>query len=108
LALQVTVPWDRANIRHRWEVQLCDEDGRPVVIRDKAIKIAGEFEAGRPAGLRPGTPLGVSLAINLTPLPLDSGKGYLFELTIDERTEPGWRIPFFVRAANQNPPSGAV
>lgn len=99
LALQITVPWDRANIRHHWQVQLLDEDGHPVVVRDKQVVVQGQFEAGRPAGLRPGTPLGVSLAINLTPLPLRPGTGYTFALTIDERSEPDWRVRFFARPA---------
>ena len=99
LALQITVPWDRANVRHQWQVHLLDEDGHPVVVRDKPVAVHGQFEAGRPAGLRPGTPLGVSLAINLTPLPLQPGTGYTFALSIDDRSEPDWRVRFFVRPA---------
>jgi hypothetical protein len=97
LALQITVPWDRANIRHQWRIQLLDEDGHPVAVRDKTVAVQGQFEAGRPAGLRPGTPLGVSLAINLAPLPLEPGTGYTFTLSIDGRSEPDWRVRFFVR-----------
>ncbi|MEM7274829.1 MAG: hypothetical protein AAF547_17230 [Actinomycetota bacterium] len=97
IALQITVPWDRANIAHQWQVDLFDEDGHPVVVGDKPITITGRFEAGRPPGLRPGTPLGVSLAIGLTPLPLTGGRGYAFGLTIDGETRPDWRVRFFVR-----------
>jgi hypothetical protein len=97
LALQVTIPWDRANIQHRWRIDLFDEDGRPVVIKDKPVRIQGKFEAGRPPGLRPGSPLGVSLAISLTPFPLPGGSSYAFALTIDEQTQPDWRVRFFVR-----------
>ena len=102
LALHITIPWDRANVRHHWRIELFDEDGRPVTVRDKPVLIQGRFEAGRPAGLRPGSPLGVSLAISLTPLPLPAGASYAFGLTIDEHTEPDWRVRFFVKPAPQS------
>ncbi len=101
LALHITVPWDRANVRHDWRIELFDEDGRPVTVNDKPVAIQGKFEAGRPAGLRPGSPLGVSLAISLTALPLPGGKSYAFGLTIDEQTQPDWRVRFFVKPRPQ-------
>ncbi len=97
LALQITIPWDQANVEHQWRVELFDEDGRQVAISDKPVVIQGRFEAGRPAGLRPGSPLGVSLAINLTPLLLPGGRSYAFGLTINDQTQPDWRVRFFVR-----------
>ncbi|MGH1492208.1 MAG: DUF6941 family protein [Acidimicrobiales bacterium] len=101
LALQITVPWDRANVEHRWRIELYNEDGQLVTINEKPVVIQGKFEAGRPAGLRPGSPLGVSLAINLTPLPLPSGSSYAFALAIDELTQPDWRVRFFVKPPPQ-------
>ncbi len=101
LALQITIPWDRANVQHHWRIELFDEDGHIVTINEKPVLIQGKFEAGRPAGLRPGSPLGVSLAINLTPLPLPSGSSYAFGLTIDEQTQPDWRVRFFVKPPQQ-------
>lgn len=97
LALQITIPWDRANIPHRWQIDLLDEDGGQVSIKEKPVRILGRFEAGRPPGLRPGSPLGVSLAISLTPLLLPGGSSYMFGLTIDEQTQPDWRVRFFVK-----------
>jgi len=97
LALQITVPWDRANVQHQWRIQLFNEDGHPVAVKDKPVLIQGRFEAGRPPGLRPGSPLGVSLAITLTPLPLPAGSSYAFGLTINDETQPDWRVRFFVR-----------
>lgn len=101
LAIHVTVPWDRANIAHKWKLDLIDEDGRPATIGDKPVSVVGQFEAGRPAGLRAGTPLGVALAINLSALRLRPGVGYSFVLTIDGHTRPEWRCPLFIRAPNQ-------
>ena len=103
LAMQITIPWDRANVEHLWKVDLFDEDGRGVKMNDKPVSIQGRFEAGRPAGLRPGSPLGVSLAINLTPLLLPGGRSYAFGLTINDQTQPDWRVRFFVRPARTRP-----
>ena len=97
IALQITVPWDRANLPHQWRIELVDEDGQAVVINEKAVVLQGRFEAGRPAGLQPGTPLGVSLAINLSPFPIDGGRSYAFALTINDERRPDWRVRFFVK-----------
>ncbi len=97
VALRLSVPWDQANVAHQWRLDLIDEDGQPVSVRDKTISVNGKFEAGRPAGLRPGTPLGVALAINVTPLPLPPGRSYSFRLSIDDETQPEWRVSFAVR-----------
>ncbi len=97
VALRLLVPWDQANVPHRWQLDLIDEDGQPVSVRDKVISVNGKFEAGRPAGLRPGTPLGVALAINVTPLPLPAGRSYSFRLSIDDETQTDWRVSFAVR-----------
>lgn len=101
IALQITVPWDRANVPHEWRIELVDEDGQAVVINDKAVVLQGRFEAGRPAGLQPGTPLGVSLAINLSPFPIVGGRSYAFALTINDERRPDWRVRFFVKPAHQ-------
>lgn len=103
LAIHVSVPWDRANIAHEWRVDLIDEDGRPARIGERAISVNGRFEAGRPAGLRPGTPLGVSLAINLSAVPLRRGVGYSFVLYINGDTQPEWRCALFVRNGGTSP-----
>ncbi len=97
IAMHVTVPWDRANIAHVWTIDLLDEDGRPVQAGDKPLSVTGRFEAGRPAGLRAGTPLGVALAINLSALRLTPGVGYTFLLSVDGETRPEWRCPLYVR-----------
>lgn len=97
IALQITVPWDRANIAHEWQIDLVDEDGQAVVVNTKPVVLKGRFEAGRPAGLQPGTPLGVSLAINLSPFVMVGGRSYSFALSIDDESRPDWRVRFFVK-----------
>lgn len=107
VALRLEVPWDRANVPHQWRIDLLDEDGHPVMLRDKPLVVHGRFEAGRPTGLRPGTPLSVPLAINFPAVPVEPGKSYTWQLSIDEATHVDWRQSFHVRAAapgRQSPP----
>lgn len=97
LAFHISVPWDQADQAHRWRIDLVDEDGRPVVIRSRPLVLTGKFQPRRGPGIRPGTPLGVSMAINISPFPLEGGKGYAFGLSVDDQTQPSWRVRFFVR-----------
>ncbi len=98
LAFHISVPWDQADRQHTWRIDLFDEDGQPVTMKGKPLVLGGKFQPRRTKGLRPGTPLGVSMAINISPLPFDGGKGYAFGLSIDEATQPQWRVRFFVRS----------
>jgi hypothetical protein len=98
VAIRIEVPWDRANISHEWRLELLDEDGRPVAVQDKPLVVTGRFEAGRPAGTRPGTPLSGPLAINFPAVPVMPGRSYTFELSIDDTTHIDWRQSFHVRA----------
>jgi Family of unknown function (DUF6941) len=67
IALKIAVPWDQANRNHHLELALVDADGNPLTASDPAgqqqpFRIEADFEAGRPAGLAPGTPLDVPVA----------------------------------------------
>jgi hypothetical protein len=104
IALLIEVPWDQANVRHEWAIELLDSDGQAVTAPDPSsnqqpIRLFGTFEVGRPPGLLPGTPIAVPLAINLAPLPLEPGRRYVWTLTIDEQTHEDWRLAFSTRAA---------
>ncbi len=102
IAIRIQVPWDRANIAHAWKLELLDEDGHSVqAANDKTVMVGGRFEAGRPAGLRAGTPLSVPLAINFATLPLKPGRGYTWRLSIDDETRTNWRAGFSVRPPKQ-------
>jgi len=102
IAILVRVPWDQANTRHVMRLELLDADGQPVLIDSEE----GEaplvffddmpFEVGRPAGLKPGTPLDFPIAVNSGPVPLEPGR-YEWRLEIDGRTDDDWRLPFTVR-----------
>ena len=101
IAMLIEVPWDQSNQRHQVELVLQDEDGQPVVIDDKPVTIHGEFEVGRPPGLPPGTALGVPLAINIGPLPLQAGAGYVWCCSIDGQGKDDWRVAFRTRPAHR-------
>lgn len=100
LAFHISVPWDQADRSHRWRIDLLDEDGRPVTVKDKPLVLTGTFRPRRTEGLRPGAPLGVSMAINISPFPLEGNKAYAFGLSIDDETRPDWRVRFFVRSGD--------
>ena len=99
VALRLEVPWDRANVPHQWRLDLLDEDGHPLMVRDKPLVVHGRFEARRPTGLRPGPPLSVPRAINFPTVPVQPGKSYTWQLSIDDKTHVDWRQSFHVRPA---------
>ena len=104
LAIHIKVPWDQANVRHKLRVELIDQDGRPVIADgpegEQDIRIESEFEVGRPAGLKSGTPIDVSIAINVPPLPLPPGGRFEWRLFVDEQTSENWYAAFGTRASN--------
>jgi len=105
IGLLIQVPWDQANSPHQFKVQLLDADGAAVSFdeedpdseSDQSVEFGGEFEVGRPPGLKPGTPLDFPVAVNSVPLPLEPGR-YEWRLTIDEQSRQDWTLPFTVRA----------
>jgi hypothetical protein len=102
IALLIQVPWDQANTLHAFTVELLDADGEPVVLEteeaeDQAVAFGGDFEVGRPPGLKPGTPLDFPVAMNSTPLPLEPGR-YEWRLTIDGQSHQDWTLAFTVRS----------
>ncbi len=104
IALLIQVPWDQANTRHAFTVELLDADGAHVVLEtgeeeeeEQSVAFGGEFEVGRPPGLKPGTPLDFPVAMNSSPLPLEPGR-YEWRLTIDDQARQDWSVPFTVRA----------
>lgn len=108
LAIRLLIPWNRANISHEWLIELLDEDGQPIMAGDKPLQIRGNVTAGRPAGVRPGTPLPVPVAINLGSVKLTAAKRFAFQLSIDGETRPDWRVVFDTRpepATAETPPA---
>jgi hypothetical protein len=110
IAILVHVPWDQANRRHTLRLELVDADGQPVMFpvdgeeEERQIVFLDdvEFEVGRPAGIKPGTPLELPLAVNSGPLALDPGGRYEWRLTIDGEGDEDWRLAFSVRVEEES------
>jgi hypothetical protein len=104
IAIALKVPWDEANERHDMRIELIDADGRPILVgspeeEGKPVVIESQFEVGRPPGLRPGTPIDLAFAVNISPLPLPPGGRYEWRLTIDGQSEAHWHAAFSTRPA---------
>ena len=101
IAMKIEVPWTDANRSHKLRLALLDEDERPVMLPtptgDQPFEIHIPFEVGRPPGLKPGTPLDLNLAINLTPLPLRPDNRYVWHCFINDDTTDDWRVSFSTR-----------
>ena len=93
------IPWDQTNAKHTFKLELLDADGQGVPIPSgETVRAEGEFEVGRPAGLRPGTPVDAPLVVPFGPLELEEGR-YELRLTIDDETKEDWFVAFTVRHA---------
>ena len=104
IAIKIEVPWDQGNDVHKLHLRLVDADGQPVLAEstegEVPVVLDADFETGRPAGMKPGTPLDLTMAVTLGPLPLDPGSRYEWRLTIDGKEDDEWRVAFSTRAAN--------
>ena len=108
LAIKIEVPWDRANQRSELLIALLDADGHPVKIPtqtgDMPLELKSQFEVGRPPGIVPGTPLDVTIAVNIGPLPLQAGQRYTWRCTINGETHEDWQVAFSTREQPPPPP----
>jgi hypothetical protein len=103
IAIKIEVPWDEANKRHKLALELFDADGNPVKVRgehgEEPVRVEGEFEVGRPPGLKPGTPLDFTLAIGFGPIPLPPDSRFAWRLSIDGYADELWQVAFSTRPA---------
>jgi hypothetical protein len=106
LAVKVEVPWDQTNRPHQLRLELIDFDGNPVIVEGdgnpQTLFVEGNFEVGRPPGLKPGTPIDFPFAINLGPIPLTPDSRYTWQLSIDGQREDDWRVAFTTRPIPQS------
>ncbi len=107
IAVKIEVPWNEANRKHNLKLDLLDSDYHAVVVPtpvgNSPVVISGDFEVGRPAGLKAGTPIDVPVAFPIGPLPLKAGERFVWKLTIDGDTNDNWQVAFSTRPAQQNP-----
>jgi hypothetical protein len=102
LAVKIAVPWDEANVPHDFSARLLTEDGGDPVLATPdnegattPIEFQGRFEAGRPAGLAPGSELDAPFAVNIAGLPLPPGR-YEWQVAVDAELVD--RVAFTVMA----------
>ncbi|MDA8379861.1 MAG: hypothetical protein M0020_03380 [Actinomycetota bacterium] len=109
IAIKIDVPWHAAAEVHHWELFFTDADGQPVIVPGpngpQAIEVRGEFRVGRNPAVPEGSPIDMPLAVNIGPLPLESGSRYTWRLSIDGETEAGWSLSFTTRPATEEQPS---
>ena len=102
IALLFHVPWQQTNERAEFTLRLLDEDGGsvrgPEAYGEQPIQAGGQIEAGRPAGLAPGTEINVPIAFN-TVLQLPPGRRFTWVLEINGQTDESWRASFATREA---------
>lgn len=105
IVIYIQVPWDRANIKHRMKLDLLDADGNIATVEsdegEKPVaQIEGEFEVGRPSGMKAGTPIDAPTVIPVPPLQLQPGQRYEWRLTVDGQGDEDWTLPFSTRPAS--------
>lgn len=94
LGIVVHIPFDKTNQRLKLSVDLLTEDGDQVTVGpEKAVQAFGEFEVGRPPGVKQGETLNFPMVMTFNGLQLEEG-GYVFECKIGE--EAIARCPFRV------------
>lgn len=101
IALMVEVPWHQANRPHTFRLEVIDLDGNLVLVTtpdgDVPVAFEGNFEVGRPPGVRSGAALPFMAAINSGPIPWPPGGHYEWRLTIDAEAHEDWRLAFNTR-----------
>lgn len=80
VAVKLYVPWDRTNRKLNFTAGFFNEDGEPVYGRDAAgaqsgeVKVEGQFEIGRPPGLRPGSDLDTPMVLRYENVLFETGR----------------------------------
>jgi len=98
IAVKIEVPWVDANRTHTLRLALIDADGTAVLGPDgKPFEVRGDFEVGRPPGLKEGTPLDFVLALNIGRGELPASSRFQWRLTIDDTGHEDWFVQFSTR-----------
>lgn len=82
IAVLVEVPWDETNRRHQLSVELLTDDGEPVEGQGQPVVARGEFEIGRPPGVKPGSSFNAPFVWTFNSLVLAAGS-YAWHVAID-------------------------
>jgi hypothetical protein len=83
VAALVEVPWDETNRRHAFTVELVTGDGESVEVEGHVVVANGEFEVGRPPGVKPGMSFNTPFVWTFNGLVLPAGT-YEWRMTVNE------------------------
>ena len=86
LAVKIEIPWDQTNRKFKINAALMTADGEQVDFGTGPVGAEGEFEVGRPPGIKPGSDIGVPLALPFAGLQLPLG-GYRWEFSVNGTVE---------------------
>lgn len=84
VAVLVEVPWTATNEKHDFVLSLLTEDGDSVELGGEVVQVAGQFEVGRPPGIKPGSALNQQMVFKFGMLQLPPS-GYVFEFSIADQ-----------------------
>lgn len=82
LAVVVHMPYDQTNRTIHFSLSLKDDDGQPVSLEGGPIAGKGQFEAGRPPGIKPGERSNFPLALTFHGIALGPN-GYVWEFEVE-------------------------
>jgi hypothetical protein len=103
IVMRIEVPTDQAGRDHAWQLDLVDEDGRPVMCADHGthpIQQSGIFHTHAVAGSRPGVPIDFVLAVDAGIVAVPPGGRYVWIATIDDATSEDWQLSFTSRSGH--------
>lgn len=105
IAMLFEVPWHLTNTEQTFRLELIDLDGNSVVPvgGEDPVIIEGQFEVGRPPGVRAGTSFPFPVPLNHPPLALAPGGEYEWRLTVNGRAHEDWRLAFSTRPEAEQP-----
>jgi hypothetical protein len=91
LAIFFQVGWDETNNRLPLNVFLLDDDGNPVTQlgpdgTSVAVEGRGEFEVGRPPGIKRGSTVAAPLAVQFAPMSLKPDSRYEWRVELGGNT----------------------
>jgi hypothetical protein len=105
LAIKLEVLPDEAGRSHDWSIVLLDESGMPATLKApdgsrSSVEIAGKFEriSSKASEFPPDAPLDASLAVNVGPIPLQPGRRFVWQFSIDGQARDDWRLAFRTRS----------
>jgi hypothetical protein len=102
VAVLFHVPWQHTNETMVFSLRLTDEDGHPVLQPGprgaQPVQVDGQFQAGRPAGMTPGSEIGVPMSFGSV-LNLPPGQRFTWVLEVSGHAEEDWRLSFATRQA---------